>query len=310
MPETVLAGDAPSAWSALRERLSSLRLPTFIAVGRGKIGFVPAGVAALAPLLETARRPDLHLEIAATDDRWLSTLENRNGMLRDARIKPLRHAVKYHRRHREGVDLYFVTNESAASFRASVELQGGAQVELWDPRTGVKSALHSQAVGDDRVRLELNFEPWASHLLALTPTTPNAPTSATPEFRRLALREWRLDLGGQSFEGPLRSWAALGCPDFSGTGLYTTSFDWDGNSGQPVWLDLGVVLETARVTLNGATLEALVWPPYRAEVSSHIRIGRNELRLEVANTNANAFEGRERPSGLLGPVWIGSSSES
>ncbi len=310
LPEMVLNGDAPAAWVDLRARLSSLELPMFTTFGLGKIGFVPNGIAALGPLLETTLQPDVRLEIHADDDRWLSTLENRNGMLRDARIKPLRHAVKYHRRNCEGFDLYFVTNESAESFRAHLELQGGAQVEEWKPKTGVKSAVHSQAVGDDRVRLELHFSPWESHLLVLTSATPNAATSASLEFRTLELRDWRLELAGQSFEGALRSWAALGRSNFSGTGLYTTAFNWDGNTDRPVWLDLGAVLETARVTLNGVTLEPLVWQPYRAEVSKWLRAGRNELQVEVANTNANAFEGRERPSGLLGPVWIVSSGES
>ena len=310
LPETILMGDAPAAWSDLRAQLSSLTLPAFIPVGLGNIGFVPEGIESLAPLLETALRPDLHLEIHADDDRWLSTLENRNGMLRDARIKPLRHAIKYHRRHCDGYDLYFVTNESAESFRAHLELQGGSQVERWNPKTGAQSALHSQAVGDDRVRLELQFNPWESHLLALTPATPNAPVAASPELRKLELREWRLELAGRTFEGALRSWAALGLSSFSGIGLYTTSFDWAGNCDQPIWLDLGVVLETARVTLNGVALEPLVWQPYRAGLSQLLLAGRNELHIEVANTNANAFEGRERPSGLLGPIWIVTSGES
>lgn len=310
LPETILAGAAPGEWHDLRARLSSLTLPALIPVGLGKIGFVPAGIAGLAPLLETTLRPDLHLEIHVDDDRWLSTLENRNGMLRDARIKPLRHAVKYHRRHCDGFDLYFVTNESAESFRATLDLQGGAQVELWNPKTGLRSPLHSQAVGDERVRLELHFKPWESHLLALSSARPHAATPASTELRQLELRDWRLALAGQTIEGSLRSWAALGCSNYSGTGVYTTSFEWHGTDDQPIWLDLGTVLETARVTLNGATLEPLVWQPYRVDVTAYLRVGRNELRIEVANTNANALEGRERPSGLLGPVWLVSGRES
>ncbi len=310
LPDRILIGDAPDAWVDLRARLSSLSAPALIPVGLGKIGFVPTGVAALAPLLETALRPDVRLTIHPEDDRWLSTLENRNGIQREARIKPLRHTIKYHRRHHDSFDLYFVTNESAESFGAHLELRGGARVELWNPKTGVKSPLPSQAIGDDRVRLELHFGAWESHLLALTSAAPNAPVKATLETRQLELHDWRLELAGQSFDGALRSWAALGLSSFSGIGVYTTSFDWAGNGDQSIWLDLGVVLETARVTLNGTTLEPQVWQPYRAEISSYMRAGRNELQIEVANTNANAFEGRERPSGLLGPVWISSSGES
>jgi alpha-L-rhamnosidase len=307
LPETILAGIAPAEWKDLREQLSSLTLPAFIQVGLGNIGFVPKGIESLAPLLETIERPDVHLEIDASDDRWLSTLENRNGMFRDARIKPLRHAIKYHRRHCDGYDLYFVTNESGESFRANLELHGGGQVELWNPKTGVQSAMHSEASGSDRVRLKLAFGPWQSYLLALEPALPNAPIAPKHEVRRLQISDWQLELAGQMFESPLRSWAALGRSSFSGVGLYTTTFEWTETGNQSVWLDLGVVLETAKITLNGVNFAPLVWGPYRVDVSVCLRVGINELRIEVANTNANAFEGRERPSGLLGPVWIVSS---
>lgn len=309
LPTMVLEGHAPDEWNGLYERLSSLTRPSFIPFGQGNIGFVPEGIEAVAPFLETLERPDLKLVIFPSDDRWLSTLENRGGMFREARIKPLRHAVKYHRRHLEECDLYFVTNESGESFRATLELRGGGCVEAWCPKTGVRTPLHSEPLlretaAPDRVRVTLEFKAWESHLLMLTPELPHQAGPLVQELRQLELKDWTLELRGEIFEGPLRSWATLGCSSFSGTGQYSTTFEWDESFVQSVWLDLGEVLETARVTLNKTVLEPLVWSPYQVDISQGLRVGRNDLRVEVANTNANALEGRERPSGLLGPVWL------
>ena len=168
----------------------------------------------------------------------------------------------------------------------------------------------SEAAGENRVRVTLEFSAWQSHLLMLSAEPPIAAVPAVSRVRQLELRNWRLELPGASFEGPLRSWATLGYASFSGTALYRTTFEWDSVASTPMWLELGLVLETARVTLNGVALEPLVWSPYRVEISRELRVGRNELQVEVANTNANALEKRERPSGLLGPVWLLLSEEA
>lgn len=308
LPATVLEGNPSDEWNRLYEQLSSLTRPSFVTAGLGKIGFVPEGIEGTAPLLETLEQSDLKVHIHRDDDRWLSTLENRSGAFREARIKPLRHAVKYHHRRGDDCDVYFVTNESGESFRATLDLQGNGSVETWCPRTGERSVLHSEAADRGRVRVELEFKAGESHLLMLTLMQPNAPVLAVSKTRQLELKDWIFKLREETFEGPLRSWASLGCSSFSGTALYSTVFEWEPVSSAAVWLDLGLVLETARVTLNGVALDPLVWSPYQVEISQELRLGRNELEIEVANTNANALEKRERPSGLLGPVWLSSSA--
>ncbi len=308
LPSTILAGHAPSTWQNLRQQLLALSLPRFIKFGTGNIGFVPNGIEAVAALLETAQRPDLQLEIASSQDRWLSTLENRNAMFRDARIKPLRHVIKYHRRSCQGFDLYFITNESSESFQASLELQGTGQIERWNPLNGTRTPLPSQEVTEHKsVRLAVTFGAWESYLLVLQPSQVQVATQAIHEHKQLELKHWQLELLEQTFEGRLQNWAALGYSNYSGMATYSTTFEWDSPSQETVWLDLGVVLETALVRLNGFAFEPLVWQPYRLEITEQLRHGQNELQIEVANTNANAFEGKERPSGLLGPVWLVSS---
>ncbi|MBS1565568.1 MAG: hypothetical protein JST39_14355, partial [Bacteroidetes bacterium] len=93
----------------------------------------------------------------------------------------------------------------------------------------------------------------------------------------------------------------------------------------PVYLDLGVVKNIARVMLNGKSL-GIVWTaPWQVDVSSALKTGTNNLEIEVINlwpnrligdaglpiekrlTNTNIPFKKDMPllpSGLLGPVTL------
>ena len=106
--------------------------------------------------------------------------------------------------------------------------------------------------------------------------------------------------------GALVSWTTIGCAFYSGVGKYQTTIDLGAGlkPGEAAVLDLGMVLETVQVTINANPLPPLAWSPYQLEITDQLKPGINVLTLEVANTNANAFELAERLSGLLGPVQI------
>ncbi|MCL5281975.1 MAG: hypothetical protein M1376_18935 [Planctomycetes bacterium] len=78
-------------------------------------------------------------------------------------------------------------------------------------------------------------------------------------------------------------------------------------------LDLGQVQHRAEVWLNGKPVGTLLWPPYRIELTEHLKKDKNELVLVVSNSLANRFAwdirgtrgtGKPEPSGLLGPVGL------
>jgi hypothetical protein len=74
-------------------------------------------------------------------------------------------------------------------------------------------------------------------------------------------------------------------------------------------LDLGYVGQTAHVWLNGLDLGLRVCPPYRFALKG-AHEGKNDLRIEVANTLANkvrdhfSYFMQLTPSGLLGPLEL------
>jgi hypothetical protein len=95
----------------------------------------------------------------------------------------------------------------------------------------------------------------------------------------------------------LASWSELPEPAaryFSGTALYVTTFELPASRlgpGQTLWLDLGAVREIAAVRLNGTDLGILWKPPFEIEITSAVRVGRNELSLCVTNTWRNRLIG-------------------
>ncbi|MDY7080073.1 MAG: glycosyl hydrolase [Chloroflexota bacterium] len=307
LPLRTVCGTVPEGWPAVRGRLEQLKLPGFVELGLGRLGFVPQGIQAVVGLLRTVIRPDVEVKIAPGDDRILSFQENRNGMLRETRFRPLSHALKYHRRRMDSADVYFVVNESDQSFTASLGLAGRGIVEEWLPHTGDRQPLSAATSDHERVTLTLHFAPWQSHLLILTA---GAPVDVPAEAARVTwvqdLEDWRCQVGDFEWRGELASWHELGLAWHSGQGTYRTSFQLPEapRPGERILLDLGCVFETAQVTVNGTALRPMPWGPYRADITECVHGDDNELVVVVANTNTNAFEKRERPSGLLGPVRL------
>jgi carboxylesterase type B len=133
----------------------------------------------------------------------------------------------------------------------------------------------------------------------------------------------------------LQSWtkfAGDGVRHFSGTATYTTEFQLPQLPAHArVVLDLGVVHETARVSVNSKEI-GVAWKfPYALDITSAAVAGKNTLRLEVTNLWPNRIIGDQSlpenkrfthtnitkytadspllPSGLLGPVRLTITSE-
>jgi hypothetical protein len=119
---------------------------------------------------------------------------------------------------------------------------------------------------------------------------------------------------------------------FSGTATYQKTFQVSCLKFpvSKVFLDLGAVVETAKVTLNGKDLGVVWCAPRRVDITEAIKTGENELEIEVVNKWPNRLIGDAKlpadqrrtrtnitkynspktgepalqPSGLLGPVRL------
>ncbi len=113
----------------------------------------------------------------------------------------------------------------------------------------------------------------------------------------------------------LQPWSKWNLSWYCGRVLYRTEMKApESDQAQRWFLDLGDVQHYAEVWLNGKLVGTLLWPPYRIELTQHLKKGKNDLILVVSNSLANRFAwdiwgtrgtGKPEPSGLLGPVrWL------
>jgi hypothetical protein len=99
---------------------------------------------------------------------------------------------------------------------------------------------------------------------------------------------------------------------FSGIATYEASFDLadDETDRQRTWLDLGRVANVAEVTLNGHACGIAWLPPYRVEITSALKSGKNDLRIAVANTWHNRLVGDARLPDDERTTWTSAPSPS
>ncbi len=299
LPE--LLGPPPANWLAWQARLGA-EPSRWHPIGSGRVGLASNLEVAWRLLSEAVPRD---LEARLEQDPLRLFVEPRR-YANHHRLQRTSHAIKYHRRRLGEANLYFVVNESDQTLQVKLRLRGGPRATRLDLRNGQAIPIAATPC-EGRVEVGLAFGPWESHLLYLE-DAPTLPVPAQRVLRQERLEGWHLSLDQVNHQGELLPWGALGLSRFAGLGLYHLEFDLPSlPTEQRVILDLGQVFETARIGVNGNWLEPLAWAPYQVEITPYLRIGRNSVEVEVANTLAGAFEEIERPSGLLGPVqlfWI------
>ena len=85
----------------------------------------------------------------------------------------------------------------------------------------------------------------------------------------------------------LKSWSKTGLANFSGEATYSKTFALPSSYKGGLLLDLGRVSSVANVFVNGQHVDTVVWRPYRLDISKFVRPGKNEVKIEVTNTEAN-----------------------
>ena len=81
-----------------------------------------------------------------------------------------------------------------------------------------------------------------------------------------------------------------------GTGIYTTRFKMSKKDNpSSIWaIDLGDVRESARVYINGQFIGCAWSVPFVLNTNGTLKVGENELRIEVTNLPANRISQLDR----------------
>lgn len=240
-------------------------------------------------------------------------------------------------------ELYFITNQSAETVSLSPAFRvAGRQPEWWDAVTGDTRELPEFNIQDNKTVVPLTLAPYQSGFVVFGKTiTGVAGTKKNfpqPAIKQQLSAPWNVQFDAAQ-RGPaqpvvfeqLTDWSHHSneqIRDYSGTAVYTTSFEMTALPGgdETPYLDLGNVSAIASVNLNGKALGTVWTAPWRVNVKDALKKGKNILKVEVVNTWVNRMIGDSKlpagerkvwsnvnpytpkseyqPAGLLGPVQI------
>lgn len=241
---------------------------------------------------------------------------------RDVALSPPAPDIRCSHVRKGGSHLYVLVNEGESRWEGIVELGTSGSVEKWDAWANETSVQPVLPMSDrsQSMRVPVTIERRESVILYVDPAKPPIVSESAGELQ--LSRVINVDAGWTAESSAiddaakreigaveLSSWTGWdGMKHFSGHVVYETSFRLEQNdlgAGRSIRLELGEVEETAEVELNGIDMGVRFWKPYRyADISAAAKPGINRLRVTVAGSLANAYNGASLPSGLLGPVTV------
>jgi hypothetical protein len=237
---------------------------------------------------------------------------------------------------------YYLVNHTAAVIDQFLPFNNTGKAVLFDPQTSVIGAA---MVKDAKVRIQLKAGQTLFLAFANQSGLANQPWVYLdkPGKAEQLNRPWSLQFtaGGPALPSAqklekLVSWTELNddkLKAFSGTGVYTSTFNLSTKNAKEYVLNLNQVDESAKVWINGKEVGILWSIPFEARIGKYLKVGENTIKIEVVNLMANRIRDMDiqkiqwrnyheinfvnidykefdaskwnvMPSGLIGPVTI------
>lgn len=221
--------------------------------------------------------------------------------------------------HRKASDLelYFLANQENTERLLDFSLRAnGKSIQLYDAVSDKIFSPKSWKVENGRTNLTLKLEGNASVFVIFKDSFDNFSKVVKAKVKADKAKNWQefkafqsLDIAWEvDFENSktnqkitktfekLNDWTVNSdslIRYYAGTANYRQSFEVRTlpKKNQEIWLDLGKVANLAEVKVNGIAC-GIVWTaPYQVDISKALKIGKNELSIEVTNTWANRLIG-------------------
>jgi hypothetical protein len=221
--------------------------------------------------------------------------------------------VRYGHRRTADRDIYFVSNRTGEPIKADCRFRvSEGSPELWDPVTGERRALPQFQRKDGTTTVPLEFDAFQSFFVVFgskgeAPALPNGKNFAETKPVQEISGAWEVSFDPK-WGGPekitfdtLQDWTKRpesGIKYYSGIATYRKTFSVSGlpSPVSKLFLDLGTVHDMARVKLNGRDLGVVWCAPWRVEVGDALKVGENQLEIEVANRWPNRMIGDKQPA--------------
>lgn len=217
--------------------------------------------------------------------------------------------ARYLHKQVEQIDYYFVANRTDSLQQIECRFRvTGTPPQLWNPVSGRMVRLEEWHDDGTTTTLSLELDRYESCFVVFSADSSGVPSVGRSEHPAQTVQTldgaWEVAFDPQ-WGGPericfeeLTDWTSRpeeGIRYYSGTAVYTQHFDWAESPDEDgkYYLDLGRVRNIARVWLNGEDLGVIWTSPWRTEITSALRTGQNELRIEVTNLWPNRLIGDE-----------------
>ena len=220
--------------------------------------------------------------------------------------------VRYGHRRTDDRDIYFVSNRSGAPIRADCRFRvTEGNPELWNTVTGERRALLQFERKDGKTTIPMEFDAFQSFFVVFgkgqAPALANGKNFAETTPMQEISGAWEVAFDPK-WGGPekvtfdaLQDWTKrpeTGIKYYSGIATYRKTFQVSGlpSPVSKTYLNLGTVHDMARVKLNGKDLGVVWCAPWQVEITDTLKVGDNQLEIEVANRWPNRMIGDKQPA--------------
>lgn len=241
-------------------------------------------------------------------------------------------------------DIYFLSNQGDKPQLFDITFRTSNRYpEIWNPITGSSSVIENYIVGNGTMKFDCMLDEGESCFVVFR----NAPSVNMKDKYSYKLEcdtsyvlsgKWNIHFVNEHTKDDfyhssdsLFDWSKYLHNDkikyFSGTASYELNFEWPYTLHEkPVFLSFDKISEIATIYLNDQKIQTLWTKPYKVNISSFLKKGKNKLRVVVSNLWNNqlvyqaqqpkdkrktwllldTFSGKESllPSGIKGEVRI------
>lgn len=214
-----------------------------------------------------------------------------------------------------GVNFFLFVNEGERLIEGRARLAATGRIELWNAADGSVGAYPAEQSGPYAMSVALRIDRRESVIIAVNPNGERDAAAAAPMLPGEVVARiegpWTVTReDGTPVDLPAPGdWAQqAGWETFAGMLCYHANFEVSAQQPAPQFIDLGRVGDIAEVRLNGRVIDVKMWAPYVIALSDACRTGANQLEVRITNSVANTYNGRQLPSGLIGPVVLRSGA--
>ena len=217
------------------------------------------------------------------------------------------HDLRFIHRFIDGSDIYFISNGDSfpVNFTAKYRISG-EKPEIWDPVTGEIQEVATFRQTDKQTVIPMCLDSNASVFVVFRKSESSLKIKksykciSVPKFEMVIENPWIVNFSpgwgapeSIKFE-KLDDWSKRSekaIKYYSGSAIYSTSFNWDQSVSKEIYIDLGRVEVIAEVKLNGKICGIAWTAPFRVKVTDALKQGKNNLEIKVANTWLNRLMG-------------------